>query len=143
METIELDFDKKNELHDLSAAIRKGTFKFGSDPISIRLFISHGISDNTYAAYLIFLVEYFTTETASKRDNSELIKKNFEKQVSRLYHLYFGDYDVSKLEKSIEKAFKLNIEVEEKKPTDAVFGIWRNENITLAKIRKKAWQRTK
>jgi hypothetical protein len=142
METIELDFDKKDELQVLSATIKKGALKFGKDPINIRLFISHSISDNTYAAYLIFLLEYFTKETVSK-PGKEGEAANFEKQMSRLYKLYFNHYDVGKLEKGIEKTFKLNIELEEKKHSDAVFGIWKNENITLEQIRKKAWQRTK
>jgi hypothetical protein len=142
METIELDFDKKDELQTLSATLKKGAVKFGKDPIHIRLFISHSISDNAYAAYLIFLVEYFTKETvAIPGKNGEV--NDFKSQVSRLYKLYFNHYDVNKLEKSIGKAFKLNIELEEKKPTDAVFGIWKNENISLDKIREKAWQRTK
>jgi hypothetical protein len=142
MRTIELDFDKKDQLKQLSATIRRSALKFGKDRINIRLFISHNISDTTYAAYLILLVEYFTKETVSKPRKSEEVQ-DFEKQVSRLYHLYFDNYDVSKLEKSIEKAFKLNIEREKKNPLDAVFGIWKNEDITIDQIREKAWQRTK
>ena len=74
METIELDFDKRNDLLDLQRIIRKGAVKFGTDPIKIRLFISHNISDTTYAAYMILLVEYFTRESFSKSGKSEKTK---------------------------------------------------------------------
>ena len=68
---------------------------------------------------------------------------DFDKIIKALYRIYFKNKDINKLEKAIEKELKVNIELEEKKPTDAVFGIWKNENITLEQIREKAWQRTK
>jgi hypothetical protein len=142
METIELDFDKKNDLQELSTTLKRGAVKFGKDPINIRLFISHNISDTTYAAYLILLVEYFTKETSLFLTKTEGTK-GWGKQVDKLYDLYFDNYDVHKFEKSIEKAFKLNIELEKKNPLDTVFGIWKNEDISVEQIRKKAWQRTK
>jgi len=65
----------------------------------------------------------------------------FDKVSESIYLFYFKDFDTDKLENKIEKDFKLKIELEKKNPLNDVFGIWKDENITLEKIREKAWQR--
>lgn len=50
---------------------------------------------------------------------------------------------MKKLKSVVSKRVNTNAGLKKKNLTDAVFGIWKNENITIEKIREKAWQRTK
>ena len=55
------------------------------------------------------------------------------------YDLYFKSCDVNKLEDKIEEDFRVKMEIGKKNFLDEVFGIWKNEDITLGSMRDKAW----
>jgi hypothetical protein len=143
MKTIELDLEKDYKLDGLSTLIRNKKIRFGEEEFQLKIHSHYDIAQILYASFLLLLVKYFIEE------RNKIVHKNkpdiaFYDQLGKTYYEgYLKTYDVGKLETKIEKDFKIDIELEKKNPLDEVFGIWRTENITIDKIRQKAWQRTK
>src|SRR5687767_8548202 len=143
MKTIDLDLEKDQKLDNLSHYIKNKKIKLGVEEFQLRIHSYSNIAQILYASFLLLLAEYFITE---KKKGKELSKPDiafYDKERNLYYQVYFKNYDVNKLETKIEKDFNIDIELEKKNPLDEVFGIWKNENITLSKIRSKAWQRAK
>lgn len=141
--TIELDLDKGQELEELIIAIKKKKIKVGEDRFHLKLFISYSMTDTIYASFLLFLTKYLSKfiEESHKDNKSDFL--HFNKISEEIFLLYYESLDTNKLESRIEKEFKLKIDLEKKNPIDKVFGIWKDEDITLEKLREKAWQRMK
>jgi hypothetical protein len=140
MKTIELDLDKNHQL-DLSGMLKTQKIKLGDEPFQLKIHIVYNINNILYASFLLLLAKYLIEErnrvAHSQKPDVVYLNDN------TYYQFYFKSHDINKLENKIEKDFKIDIEVEQKNPLDEVFGIWKNENITLGNIREKAWQRTK
>ena len=141
MKTIELDLETDRQLESLSGMLKTQKISFGRESFHLKIHSVYDINQILYASFLLLLVKYFIEErnrTVHSRKPA-LVYLNDD----TYYELYFKSHDVNKLENKIEKDFKVNIEIEKKSPLDEVFGIWKNEDITLGNIREKAWQRTK
>jgi hypothetical protein len=137
---IELDLDKDQELGELSSEIKRKKIKIGKEEFGLKLLIGHSLADSVYAGYLLLLTSYFSKLIdESKEDKADVMySDDFSKNLS---FIYFKTFDVNKLESRIEKEFKVKIDLEKKNPLDEVFGIWKNDDISLEKIREKAWHR--
>jgi hypothetical protein len=141
MKTIELDLERDKQLDSLSGMLKTKEINFGHESFQLKIHSVYGISQILYASFLLLLVKYFIKERNKTVQNKKPDLVYFND--ATYYELYFKSYDINKLENKIEKDFKVNIEIEKKNPLDEVFGIWKNEDITLGNIREKAWQRTK
>jgi len=139
--TIELDLDKEKELEQLIAAIRKKKIKVGQEEFYLKLFISYSMTDTIYASFLLMLTKYFSKIIEESRKDYKADFIYHYKAADEIFWFYFKSFDTNKLENQIEKEFNLKIEREKKNPLDEVFGIWKDEDISLEKIREKAWQR--
>lgn len=140
--TIELDLEKDQKLDSLSNNIRNKKIKLGEEGFQLKIH-SYEITQMLYASFLLLLVRYFINEQNKRRLQTKPDIVAYDEKSNTYYQIYLKSNDVKKLESKIEKDFNVNIEFEKKNPLDEVFGIWRNENISLGKIRGKAWQRTK
>jgi len=143
MRTVELDLEKDQKLDSLSHFIKSKKIKVGEEEFVLKIHSYHEVSQMLYAGFLLLLAKYFIIEKSKDVRQSKQDLDFIDKQGKTYYELYFKSYDVDKLENRIEKDFNVDIELERKKPLDDVFGIWKNENITIGKIREKAWQRAK
>ena len=143
MKTIELDLGKDQKLDTLSHFIKNKKIRLGEEEFHLKIQSNHNITQLLYASFLLLLAKYFTEEkNKNTRQNKNGIE--FRNMQSKIYYeFYLKNYDVNKLESKIEKDFNIDIELEKKNPLDEVFGIWKNENITIGKLRERAWQRTK
>lgn len=139
METIEIDFDKKDELMQLPVQVKKHKLTLGKDQFKLKVFISYDISDTSRAAYIFFIANLLKN---GMKGPKAAVTGYLENINTDLTAVYYTDYSFTKLKKAFEKAFKLNIELEKKSPLEAAFGMWKDEDIDIDKIRKKAWQRT-
>jgi hypothetical protein len=140
MKTIELDLERDNQLDTLSGMIKNQQINLGHESFHLKIHSIYEINQILYASLLLLLVKYFIEE----RNRSVHGQKPdiVSRKDDTYYAFYLKSYDVNKLENKIEKDFKVNIDIEKKSPLDEVFGIWKNEDITLENIREKAWQRT-
>ena len=141
MKTIELDLEGDKQFDSLSGMLKTQKIDLGHESFHLKIHSLYDISQILYASFLLLLVKYFVEErnrTARSR-KPDMVYSND----GTYYEFYLKNYDVSKLENKIEKDFKVNIEIDKKNPLDEVFGIWKNEDITLGNIREKAWQRMK
>jgi len=143
MKTIELDLEKDQKLDSLTQFIKSKKIKVGEEEFQLKIHSYFMVTGMLYASFLLLLVKYFTEEIKKNASPNKPDLKAHDKQGKFYYELYFKNYDVNKLENKIEKDFNIDIELEKKNPLDEVFGIWKNENISMDKIRDKAWQRTK
>ena len=143
MKTIELDLEKDLELKSLSSLIKDKNIKLGEEPFNLRLFVSYSLGDTMYASFLLLLTKYLSKLIEESKSNNKEDLIYFDKVSESIYPYYFKSFDTNKLENKIEKDFKLKIELEKKSPLNDVFGIWKDENISLEQIREKAWQRNK
>jgi hypothetical protein len=143
MKTIDLDLEKDQKLDSITNYIRNKKIKLGVEEFQLRIHSYGEIAGLLYASFLLLLVEYFISEKKKKEEHNKPDLAYYDKERNLYYQVYFKTYDVNKLETKIEKDFNIDIEHEKKNPLDDVFGIWKDENITLNKIRGKAWQRTK
>lgn len=143
MKTLELDLDKDSGLDSLSSILKAEQINIGEDQFRLRLFISHNFSEMVYAGILLLLAQYFAEVRNSA--NSSVIQEPEVAYNSKgtYYRLYLKYSDVNKLKHQIESDFRVAIEVEKKNPLDEVFGIWKGKDITIEKIRERAWRRTK
>ena len=141
MKTIELDLEKDKQLDSLSGMFKTQKINFGRESFHLKIHSVYDINQILYASLLLLLAKYFIEERnkAVHSRKPDLVYSSGDSY----YELYLKNHDVNKLENKIEKDFKVNIEIEKKNPLDEVFGIWKNEGITLGNIREKAWQRTK
>lgn len=141
MKTIELDLESNKQLDSLSSMLKTHKIDFGRESFLLKIHSASNVNQILYASFLLLLVKYFIVERnrAVPTRKPDLVYLSDD----TYYALYFKSYDVNKLENKIEKDFKVNIEIEKKSPLDEVFGIWKDEDITLGNIREKAWQRTK
>ncbi len=141
MKTIELDLEKDDKLQSLSSLMKDKNIKLGEEEFQLVIQFYYDINKTLYASLLLFLVKYFIQER-----NKLAYAKNFDLHFydtlsKNYYEFYFKNQDVNKLKNKIEKDFKIDIELEKKNPLDDVFGIWKNEEISLEQIRDKAWHR--
>ena len=141
MKTIELDLEKDQKLESLSGLIKNKNIKLGEEPFNLRLFIGYSLGDTMCASFLLLLTKYLSKLIEESKSNNKEDLIYFDKVSESIYPFYFKNFDTNKLENKIEKDFKLKIELEKKNPLNDVFGIWKDENITLEQIREKAWQR--
>jgi len=141
MKTIELDLEKDQKLESLSSLIKNNNIKLGQEQFNLRLFISHSLGDTIYASFLLLLTKYLSKLIEESKNNKKEDLVYFDKVSESIYLFYFKNFDTDKLENKIEKDFKLKIELGKKNPLNDVFGIWKDEDITLGQIREKAWQR--
>lgn len=141
IETIELDLDKEKEFEELSFWIKKKKIKVGEDEFFLRLFISHSTNDILYGSFLLFLSQYFLKIIRESHGKKEKDDEYFKLFYNEIFSTVTRNFNTHKLENQIEKEFKVKIDLEKKNPLDQVFGIWKNEDISLEKIREKAWQR--
>ena len=143
MKTIELDLEKDQKLDTLTHFLKNKKINLGEEEFLLKIHSTHNIAQLLYAGFLLLLAKYFTEE----KNKSTIQNKNgieLHNMRSKIYYeFYLKNNDVNKLESKIEKDFNIDIELEKKNPLDEVFGIWKNENITIGKLREKAWQRTK
>ena len=143
MKTIELDLANEQKLESLSGFLKNKNIKLGEEEFQLKIYSYYDVYDQLYAAFLLLLVKYFFSEKVKNNKTSPADGLAYDKESNDYYEFYLKNYDVSKLENKIERDFKIDIELEKKNPLDDVFGIWKDEDITLDKIREKAWQRTK
>ena len=141
MKTIELDLEKDQKLQSLSGLIKDKDIRIGKEPFNLRLFVSHTLNETIYASFLLLLTKYLSKLIDEANDSNKADATFFGKVAENIYLFYFKSFDIDKLENKIEKDFKIDIEIEKKDPINEVFGIWKNENISLEKIRERAWQR--
>lgn len=141
MKTIELDLEEDRKLESLSSLIKDKNIKLGKELFNLRLFISYSVGDTMYASFLLLLTKYLSKLIKESKSDSKADLIYFDKVSESMYLLYLKNFDTDKLENKIEKDFKLKIKIEKKNPLNDVFGIWKDENITLEQIREKAWQR--
>ena len=146
MKIVEFDLDKDNGLDSLSRMLKDKGINAGIEDFQLHIHFSHKVSQVLYAGFLLLLAKYFIEE----RNNSDTRDVNVVKEPEFVYGTendYFLNYfkysDVNRIKEKIEKDFHVQIEEKKKNPLDEVFGIWKEEDITLEDIRKKAWQRTK
>ena len=143
MKTIELDLEKDQKLDTLTHFLKNKKINLGEEEFLLKIHSTQNIAQLLYAGFLLLLAKYFTEE----KNKSTIQNKNgieLHNMSSKIYYeFYLKNYDVNRLESKIEKDFNINIELEKKNPLDEVFGIWKNKNITIGKLREKAWQRTK
>jgi hypothetical protein len=143
MRVIELDLEKDQKLDNLSLFIKNKKIKLGKDEFQLKIHSNYEVAQMLYAGFLLLLTKYFIQERNKLAHQGKPDFEVQEKQGRIYYDFYLKNNDVNKLENKIEKDFKIDIELEKKNPLDEVFGIWKNENITIDKIRGRAWQRTK
>ncbi len=141
MKTIELDLEKDDKLKSLSSLIKDKNIKLGEEEFQLVIQFYYEINKTLYASLLLFLVEYFIQERNKLAHDKNFDLHFYNTLTKNYYEFYFKNQDVTKLENKIEKDFKIDIELEKKNPLDDVFGIWKNEGISLENIRDKAWQR--
>ncbi len=141
MKTIELDLEKDDKLQSLSSLMKDKNIKLGEEEFQLVIQFYYDINKTLYASLLLFLVKYFIQER-NKLVHAKNFDLHFYDTLSKNYYeFYFKNQDVNKLKNKIEKDFKIDIELEKKNPLDDVFGIWKNEEISLEQIRDKAWHR--
>lgn len=141
MKTLELDLERDQQLDSLSGMLKTKKIKIGREPFQLKIHSIYDISQILYASLLLLLVKYLVEERNKAAHGSKPDFTYFNENV--YYQFYIKNYDVNKLENKIEKDFNVDIEVEKKNPLDEVFGILKDEDITLGNIREKAWQRMK
>jgi hypothetical protein len=143
MKTVELDLERDQKLGNLSQYIKHKKIKFGEEEFQLKIHSYQDIAQVLYASFLLLLAKIFIEEKNKSSHQNKPDLAIVDKQSKIYYEFYFKNYDVNKLETKIEKDFNIDIELEKKNPLDEVFGIWKNESITLDKIRHKAWRRTR
>lgn len=141
MKTIELDLEKDSKLDSLSGMLKSKKINLGHESFELKIHSSYVMGNIVYAGLLLLLVKYLNEERNRFLAARKLDLTPWDD--ARYFDFYVKNYDVNKLESKIEKDFKVNIEIEKKNPLDDVFGIWKNERLTLGNIREKAWQRAK
>lgn len=142
MKVVDLDLEKDQKLDSLSKLIKNKKIRLGEEKFQLKIHSYNDVSQLLYASFLLLLAIHFIYEKSKKEKGKKTDVKIYDKQSEAYYNFYIGN-DVKKLETKIEKDFNVNIELEKKDPIDDVFGIWKNQNINLEKIREKAWRRTK
>ena len=135
--TIEFDLDKDIKPDFLGKSIKKQYAQIGKEPFIIRLLSTRKLNSSVYAALLLLINDYLFSFFKSGNKKTEISLRN------TIHDEYIKQLDIKQLELEIENMYKVIIEFEKKKPMDEVFGIWKNEDISLEKIRKKAWRRNK
>jgi uncharacterized protein YlbG (UPF0298 family) len=143
MKTIELDLEKDQRLDSLSGMLKNKKIKLGQEPFQLRINVVQSINNTLYASFLLLLANYLREERNRVAYGPKPDIVYFNDKNNMYYLFYVKTNDVNKLETKIEKDFKIHIAVEKKNPLDEVFGIWKEDDITLGKIREKAWQRMK
>ena len=138
---IEFDLDETSALDELTQLLEKKKIKVGRDEFLLTLFTHPSLNDAVLAGFLRLLARYLLLQK-SKHEHRTPDMVAFDKESNKYFLYYFKQPNVKKLESKIEKDFNVKIELEKKNPLDEVFGIWKNEDVSLAKIRAKAWQRS-
>jgi hypothetical protein len=142
MKTIEIDLEKEQRLDQLLRSIKSQDIKLGKDEFELIIYSYFKINEALYAGFLLLLTGYFFRELG-KSDNKKADISIEDKFTKQYFEIYSRNSDVNKLENKIEKEFKIKIEREKRNPLDEAFGLWKNDKMSLEKIREKAWQRTK
>lgn len=143
MKTVELDLEKEQKPHELLSFINRKKIKFGEEKFQLVIYSYYDMNPALYASFLLLLAKYFSQERNKYSGEIKNGEQYYDKLIKTYYDSYFKNYDTGKLENKIEKDFKIDIAFEKKNPLEEVFGIWKNENVNLEAIRKKAWQREK
>ncbi|HXB09541.1 MAG TPA: hypothetical protein VNW04_20585 [Puia sp.] len=142
MKKIELDLDKDDVLSSLPSKVKAQNITIGEDYFQLQIHVAHSLGQDLYASFLLLLAKYLTQERNSA-DGGNVREPAASYGADVHANFYFKYSDAQKLQKRIEDDFKVTIEVHKRNTLDEVFGIWKGEDITLEKIRQKAWRRTK
>jgi hypothetical protein len=134
LKTIEFDLDANMEPGYLSNSIQKEHLHIGKDALLVKFLSNHTLNSNLYAGLLLLLSDYLFHLVKSDNKNTDNSLKD------KMHDEYLKYSDIRRLETKIENAYKIQIEFEKRNPLDEVFGIWKTEDISLDKIRKKAWR---
>jgi hypothetical protein len=134
---IEFDIDKDIKLDYLGKSIKKQFSNTRKAPFTIKFLSAHQPSNSVYGALLLLLNDYLFSSFKSVYKKEEIALRE------ALHREFIIQQDIKKLESDIEKMYEVIIEFEKKKPIDKVFGIWKNEDISLEKIREKAWRHSR
>ena len=132
--TIEFDLDKDIKPDYLGKSIKKQYENIGKVPFIIKFLGSSNPNSSVYGALLLFINDYLFRLFEQRHKKTKLELKN------AIHEQYIRQLNIKKLELEIENKYKVVIEFEKKKPIDEVFGIWKDEDISLEKIREKAWR---
>lgn len=135
--TIEFDLDKDIKPDYLGNSIKMQHKHIGKEPFIIKFLSDRNPNSSVHAALLLLINDYLFSffKSDSKKEKTSLRDP--------LHDEYMKQPDIKKLELEIENKYKVIIEFEKKKSIDEVFGIWKNENISLENLREKAWRRNK